>query len=93
MRIINIKKDKNYDVYIGRGSIFGNPFKIGVDGNRDDVIEKYRVYFYKKIEKDKIFRKEVRKLKNKNLGCFCKPLRCHSDVIIDFLLKEHLYPI
>ncbi len=37
--IINLKKEK-YDVYIGRGSKWGNPFHIGKDGNRKEVIDK-----------------------------------------------------
>jgi hypothetical protein len=89
--VVNLRKNK-YDVYIGRGSLFGNPFKIGRDGNRTDVIKKYHAYFYKKIETNKKFRKAVRELKNKTLGCYCKPFDCHGDLIVDFLLKEHLYP-
>ena len=32
------------DVYIGRGSPFGNPFIIGKHGTREEVIEMYRDY-------------------------------------------------
>ena len=42
-QVVNLKKDK-YDVYIGRPSFWGNPFSIGKDGNRDEVIEKYENY-------------------------------------------------
>lgn len=90
-RIVHCKKEK-YDVYIGRPSIFGNPFSIGKDGNREDVIKKYREYFYNRILEDKNFREKIKKLKGKILGCWCKPKDCHGDIIVDFLLKEHLYP-
>jgi hypothetical protein len=33
-----------FDIYIGRPSNWGNPFVIGRDGNREQVIEKYRAY-------------------------------------------------
>jgi len=83
-KIVHIK-DNNYDIYIGRGSIFGNPFRIGVDGNRKQVIEKYKKYFYKRINNDEMFKIAVLKLKDKVLACYCKPLDCHGDVIKEYL--------
>lgn len=83
-KIVNLRKEK-YDVYIGRGSPFGNPFKIGRHGSREEVIERFRKYFYAKIEMDEIFAYEVLRLKGKVLGCYCKPLACHGDIIIEFL--------
>jgi hypothetical protein len=83
-KVVN-KYKSEYDVYIGRGSIFGNPFVIGKDGTRDEVILKYRNYFYDKIIKDEDFLKAVLLLKDKVLGCFCKPQDCHGDIIVGFL--------
>ena len=45
--IVNLRK-RNYNVYIGRGSKWGNPFIIGRDGNRKEVIDKYREYIINK---------------------------------------------
>lgn len=83
-RVVN-KYKEDYDVYIGRGSGFGNHFIIGRDGNRDQVCDKYEKYFYKRIERDPIFKKSVEDLKGKRLGCFCKPRRCHGDIIVKYL--------
>lgn len=83
-RVVNLRKE-SYDVYIGRGSPFGNPFKIGRDGSRDTVIVKYRDYFYDRINKDEEFRKLVLELKDKVLGCYCKPHNCHGDIIVEYL--------
>ena len=80
---VNIKHEK-CDVYCGRGSPFGNYYVIGRDGTRADVIEKYRVWFNKRLT-DPEFRDKVLSLKGKRLGCYCKPLNCHLDVIIEFL--------
>ena len=63
-------------VYIGRGSKWGNPFIIGKDGNREEVIEKYIAY-----AKGKFSREELRTLKGKDLVCYCAPLGCHGDVL------------
>lgn len=82
-KVVN-KKNQRFDVYIGRGSTFGNPYVIGKDGTREEVIEKYRKWFYKKLNNDR-FRKEVELLRGKKLGCFCKPLACHGDVIVEYL--------
>lgn len=76
------KNDKNCPsdaIYIGRGSIFGNPFIIGKDGTREEVIEKY----INIIESDPDLKKYIIKiLKGRNLVCFCKPKPCHGDYLI-----------
>ena len=56
--VVNIQNTKKYDVYIGRPSIFGNPFIIGKDGNCDEVIKKYEKYFNEKMKKDIIFKEK-----------------------------------
>ena len=82
-KVVN-KYREAYDVYIGRPSIFGNPFSVKEYG-REGCIEKYKEYFYKRIKEDVKFKEEVLKLKDKVLGCFCKPLACHGDVIKEYL--------
>jgi hypothetical protein len=84
--VVNKYKDR-FDVYIGRGSAFGNPFEIGKDGTREEVIERYRDWFLKKLKNER-FKKQVLKLKGKRLGCFCKPLACHGDIIVEYLERE-----
>lgn len=67
-------------VYIGRGSPFGNPFRIGQDGDRDAVCEKYEDYL---SGNPALLSKVKTELCGKNLVCWCAPKRCHGD----FLLK------
>ncbi len=86
-RVVNIRKE-GHDVYIGRGSPFGNPFVIGKDGNRAEVIALYKKWFYNKLKNNWQFRRNVIVLKSLTLGCYCKPLACHGDVIVDYLEKE-----
>lgn len=81
--VVNINTDK-YDVYCGRGSLTGNPYEIGIDGTRDQVIDRFHKWF-NFLLKSKVFRDELKKLKGKRLGCFCKPLRCHCEIIADYL--------
>lgn len=75
-------------MFIGRPSLFGNPFRIDVDGTRDEVVEKYRQYFIGRIIEDPQFEARVMALKGKVLGCYCKPLACHGDVIVEYLEKH-----
>ena len=82
---VNINKGIRCEVYVGRGTPFGNPYVIGQDGDRDEVIRKYRIHFYEKLKIDPNFKKQVQALKGRVLGCHCVPLKCHSSVIIDFL--------
>lgn len=86
-RVVNKKKTDIYDVYIGRGSPWGNPFAIGHgDGpDRAEVIERYREYFSEKISSDERFKQGILALRGLRLACFCKPEACHGDVIAEFL--------
>ncbi len=61
-------------VYIGRGSPYGNPFRIGPDGNRAQVIRKFECEVLPTLD--------VTALRGKDLLCFCKPWPCHGDLIL-----------
>lgn len=77
--IVNVKTD-DYDIYIGRGSKWGNRYRIGVDGTREEVIEKYIV---DKLEDPYFMMDVVRQLQGMRLGCHCKPLNCHGDWLVE----------
>lgn len=81
--VVNKQIDR-YDVYIGRGSLFGNPFRVVIDGTREEVIALYRTWFMQRLAQPK-FEQAVERLRGKRLGCFCKPLACHGDVIVEYL--------
>ena len=77
-KVVHCKKDK-YDIYIGRPSKWGNPFVIGKDGTREEVVEKYHNYILSKPE----LLKDLHELKGKTLGCWCSPKLCHGDILIE----------
>jgi hypothetical protein len=82
-KVVNIDKGEKHDTYIGRGSKWGNPYVIGIDGDRDEVIQKFKYDFdggFLKFSKE-----EVHDLKGKSLGCHCHPAACHGDVIAKYL--------
>lgn len=93
-------KDDN-NIYIGRSGIvfidgerfpkkssnFANPYKIGVDGTRDEVLTKYKKYIIKRLKNEPQLSEELLKLDGKNLGCWCAPESCHGDILLKLIEK------
>lgn len=67
-------------VYVGRPTVWGNPFIIGVDGTREEVIQKYRLWLQRYPE---LVARAKRELKGKDLICWCAPRACHADVLLE----------
>lgn len=88
-KVVNIKNEK-FDVYIGRPSKWGNPFKLSekFGFGRKHVLELYENYIRTTIA-GKQLRKELHELEGKRLGCYCKPLACHGDILIKLLEEQH----
>jgi hypothetical protein len=89
-----------FDVYIGRAcyrggwslpkSKWANPYVIGKDGNRDEVIGKYLSYILKKPE----LLKDLHELEGKRIACFCKlDEDCHGDILIGLIEGDIKYEI
>ena len=82
-RIVHLKKEP-YDVYIGRPSKWGNPyshkegtlaeFKVA---NRTEALEKFEKYL---LGNETLYNSLI-ELKGKTLGCWCKPNKCHGDIL------------
>jgi len=84
-RVVHCKK-KPYDIYIGRPSKFGNPFSHQqgtlaefLVATREDAIEKYRKWIMTQPE----LLAALHELKGKVLGCWCKPKKCHGDILAE----------
>ena len=79
-----------YDVYIGRPNprvpaqagacVWGNPFVIGKDGNRQAVIDKYRAFL---LQDQGLVQRAKSELRGKTLACWCAPAACHGDVLAE----------
>jgi hypothetical protein len=54
-----------------------NPFEIGRDGTREEVIAKYRTWLGEQPHLMKL----LPTLRGKVLGCWCAPKACHGDVL------------
>jgi Domain of unknown function (DUF4326) len=61
----------------------GNPFKIHRDGNRTQVLAKYKSYLWQRLQQDPNLRDWLHNLpENAILFCHCAPLPCHADIIL-----------
>jgi hypothetical protein len=100
----NLKEwtEDDNNVYIARGGVvfidgrrfptnsseFANPFKVGKDGSRQEVISKYKAYIVELLNSSPELVQELLNLQGKKLGCWCHPQPCHGDVLLE-LIKEY----
>lgn len=96
-RAVDPRKLPDVDVFIGRGSVLGNEYHIGVDGTRDEVCEKYDVKLKRKLKrKDPVIVAEITRIvtllkkgHDVNLVCYCAPDRCHGESVQEVVRKQH----
>ena len=84
-RVVNLHHEE-YDVLIARPSKWGNPFQIGRDGDREQVIQKYEIHLRRRPDLLAV----LPELAGKRLGCLCKPAACHGDVLVKLLRELNL---
>lgn len=82
MKVSNMRS-QDHDVRIDRTTKWGNPFKIPRDGDRNEVIAKYRQWITEGEGRHLLA--DLDELKGQTLGCWCKPLACHGDVLIELI--------
>lgn len=97
--VVHLRRSKgqivqNCDVYIGRACQMGgwkltsskwqNPFSVKEFG-RDEALERYRKYVE---SNEKNLLDDLHELSGKRLGCWCKPLRCHGDILCELFRKK-----
>lgn len=89
-RVVHVREEE-FDVYIGRPSIWGNPYSHHPGkgrftvATREEAIEK----FEKRIRGQPHMLKMLRDLRGKVLGCWCKPKACHGDVLVKLIEEKY----
>lgn len=66
-------------VYVGRPSPFGNPFVIGRDGSREEVVRKYEAWL---MAQPDLVARAKEELVGRDLVCWCAPRACHADILM-----------
>lgn len=96
-KVVNLNKE-DYDIYIGRGSKWGCPFTVIKDrptlakeivGSKEEALSKYKEYVLASPE----LMNSLNELDGKVLGCFCKPEKCHGDILLQLLEQKKLKDI
>lgn len=97
IKIVNVTKTDEFDVYIGRRfkmgrynfeeSIFHNPFRINDSMNRKQCLDSFKDYLQDRCKEDLDFAYQLYQLKDKTLGCWCAPASCHGNVIKELVDK------
>ncbi len=85
-RVINLRhekppSDRSQYVYIGRPSRWGNPYSVK-EFSRERALAFYRGYL---LDTPLLLGMMSQQLRGKVLGCWCKPLPCHGDIIVELL--------
>ena len=95
MQVVHLKRSQgkiiqDCDVYIGRAcnqggwnlpdSKWANPFKLS-QYSREDSLKMYRQYI---LNTPKLLN-SLHELEGKTLGCWCKPLMCHGDILVELV--------
>ena len=75
-QVVNIDQE-SCDVYVGRPSVWGNPFRVTPKFGRRAAI---RAYETRRARQEHLLAR-LPELKDKRLGCHCAPLPCHGDVL------------
>lgn len=86
IEVVNIRNTPDFgkrvgDFRVDRTTIWGNPFKLDLY-TRDESIRCYEDYFILKLKPKIRFLATARRL-----GCWCKPLACHGDVIRKYIIE------
>lgn len=102
-KVVHCKKEQ-YDIYIGRPSIYGNPWGIVkgkadfIVGNREVAVDNFEKWLtgdnFQNIlqERRTSIILSLHTLQGKTLGCWCSPKKCHGDILAKFadITKEIL---
>ena len=86
-RVVHVNDHVEGAVYIGRAngrhgldaSPLANPYKIGVDGDRAEVIALYERWL---LDHPALVAQAKWELGGRDLACWCAPLACHGDTLL-----------
>ena len=69
-------------VYVGRPTVWGNPFS---KGSKQQNIEDFREYAVERLQREPNW---LNPLRDKDLVCWCAPAGCHGDVLVELANQE-----
>ena len=88
-RVVNRWHRPKGAVYVGRPGPWGNPFHVGKHGTRAEVVARYRKWL---LAQPELVERARRELRGRDLECWCAPLPCHADVLLEIANSEEANP-
>lgn len=82
-RVVHCKRER-FDVYVGRPSKWGNPFRLTANQGREEAIAKYERW----LRAQPKLMAALPELRGKILACWCAPRACHADVLVRLANEE-----
>lgn len=79
-----IHEDGGKRLYHYSASKWHNPYKVSKECDLDTALELYQQHLCNMLQ-EPAHLQEFLLLKGKTLGCWCKPGKCHADVILSVL--------
>ena len=84
-KVVHVLSGRPYDAYVGRangragvrGHAFQNPYRIGVHGDRSEVLRKFEALMRDYLLLDAGNRRVLMELRGKTLACWCAPKDGH----------------
>ncbi|MDR1982931.1 MAG: DUF4326 domain-containing protein [Holosporaceae bacterium] len=90
----NVYPVNEFDVRVDRKTVFGNPFHMTTESQRNCICDQYEEYFQSRVENNVAFRQAIdeliylyKKHGILNLFCWCYPKRCHAETIRAYILR------
>ena len=69
-------------VYVGRPSLWGNPFSVKAHGRLQAIIK-----FEAHLTQNESLMSKIDTLRGKKLACYCFPNSCHADILLKYIYK------
>lgn len=80
--VCHVKDRVEGAILVDRTTRYGNPFRIGPDGTREEVISKYRNLLWEKFQDaPRETAQWLEPLAGARLACHCSPEACHGEVL------------
>jgi hypothetical protein len=77
-------------VIVSRPTKWGNPFRMGVQGTREECVQQFRSFIVSTDPRARSLRQSLGELRGKDLACWCPPGPCHGDVLIEMANRSEL---
>ena len=78
-KVVRITERVPGAVRVDRATVWGNPFHMYSEDDREKVCAHFEAYAEKRVTDDPTW---LEPLRGKDLACWCAPKRCHAETLL-----------